>query len=287
MHIKAFMFFCCRRVLRQSVFALSVGIYFCAAATSAYSANKDFLFMEAIESKNAPPSLEQFGLRHLHVVNPRKDITFEGDDWANMVTRQSIEKVALSIGEDEMVCIDIESWPTCNKCSKRTRSLQRYIEVLDWFREVNSVPKLGFWGRPPKHEYFGAIQPSNSVRYRDWQQHNDFYKPLGSEVDVIFPSLYARYDDVDGWVRHAVANLQEARKYGKPTYPFITPYFIKSDKPYSKQPLNPAFWKIQLETVYQHADGLVIWTGPLKKWGQEDPWWEVTKAFIASKGPMR
>jgi hypothetical protein len=156
--------------------------------------------------------------------------------------------------------------------------------VLNWFRKTNDFPKLGFWGRPPKHDYFRAIKSKASNEYRDWRKHNDFYKPLGEKVDVIFPSLYARYDDVEGWVQHAIVNLEEAKKYGKPVYAFITPYFVRSDKPYSKKPLDPAFWRRQLETVYGKADGLVIWTGPMKKWNAADPWWKVTTAFLASKG---
>jgi len=263
---------------------LLVTVLLCAASTSGCSANKPFLFMEAVESRKAPASLESYGLKHLPVVNPRKDLEFEGDNKANMVARQSIERVARQVGSADMVCIDIESWPTCNTCSKRARSLDRYIQVLDWFRAVNPAPKLGFFGRPPKHDYYQALKPVESSEYRDWQKHNDFYKPLGEQVDVIFPSLYARYDDFEGWVKHAVANLKEARKYGKPVYAFITPYFIQSDKPYRKQPLDPAFWQVQLETVYQHADGLIIWTGPLKVWREDDPWWKLTKAFLASRG---
>lgn len=271
---------------RASILLLSAG-FLGIGATSAFSSDKEFLFMEAIESKNAPASLESYGLRHLYVVNPRKDLSFEGDDMANMVVRKSVEQVARQVRQAEMVCIDIESWPTCNVCNKRTRSLDRYIQVIDWFREVNPVPKLGYFGRPPKHEYFHAIVPINSHKYLDWQKHNVFYKPLGEKVDVIFPSLYARYDDVDGWVKHAVANLEEARRYGKPVYAFITPYFIESDKPYRKQPLDPAFWQIQLETAYEYADGLIIWTGPLKVWNEQDSWWKLTKDFLASKEAVR
>lgn len=252
-----------------------------------HGAEGGFLFLESIESKGRPESLEAYGLKHLPVVDPRKDLSFEGDNKKNMVLEKSIDEVARSLHGEEMVCIDIESWPTCNSCISRWRSRMRYSRVLEWFREANPDAKLGFWGRPPKHAYFRAIEPKDSEGYRDWQQHNDFYRPLAEEVDVIFPSLYARYNDVEGWIRHAEANLEEARQYGKPVYAYITPYYIKSDEPYSKTPLEPEFWRKQLETVYKHADGLVIWTGPLKQWDEDAPWWKITKEFLASKGAMQ
>jgi hypothetical protein len=44
-----------------------------------------------------------------------------------------------------------------------------------------------------------------------------------------------------------------------------------------------------LNTVYQHADGVVIWggwgdNGP-ESWNEEAPWWQVTKRFMQRFNP--
>jgi hypothetical protein len=244
-----------------------------------------FLLMESLRSKGNP-SLTEFGFSYLPIIYPRKDLSFEGDDMNNMVTKESVVRAAKSLSDADMVCIDIEHWATCNTCRHRQRSLDRYLQVLEWFRNANSKPKLGYWGRPPKHKYLAAIKKRESPDYREWVKWNDFYKPLAKKVDVIFPSLYTEYDDVQGWVKHAEENLAQARRYGKPVYAFLMPYYVRSNESYSKEPLPADFWKRQLETVYENADGLVIWDGPLRKWDPTAPWWKVTKEFLKAKGLM-
>ena len=40
------------------------------------------------------------------------------------------------------------------------------------------------------------------------------------------------------------------------------------------------FWRLQLETCRQYADGIVIWGGWQEQWDENAPWWVETKKFL-------
>jgi hypothetical protein len=40
------------------------------------------------------------------------------------------------------------------------------------------------------------------------------------------------------------------------------------------------FWRCQLETLYKHADGVVIWGGYRCDWQLNFPWWKETIKFL-------
>ena len=46
------------------------------------------------------------------------------------------------------------------------------------------------------------------------------------------------------------------------------------------------YWKLQLETVYKYADGVIIWSPKshniAKEWDENESWWIETKLFINS-----
>jgi hypothetical protein len=75
--------------------------------------------------------------------------------------------------------------------------------------------------------------------------------------------------------------MTEAKQYGRPVYPFLWPQYHKSWKPIDRD-----FWRLQLETVFDNADGMVIWT-PAKgkpRWNPVAPWWEETVDFLKTAG---
>src|SRR5262249_4133499 len=106
-----------------------------------------------------------------------------------------------------------------------------------------------------------------------------------------FPSLYTYYPDQAGWVAYAKANLSEARRLapGKPVYCFLWPqYHDSSTLAYQFLPVD--YWKLQLQTCRQYADGIVI-LGCVGKdgkmngwltWDDNAPWWQATIQFVAS-----
>ena len=139
------------------------------------------------------------------------------------------------------------------------------------------------------HRSTGTSRLLSSVGYSTWQAENDRLAPLAKDVDAFFPSLYTFYADRNGWVRYATAQINEARRYGggKPVFVFLAPQYHESNKILGGRFIEPKYWKLQLETASQQADGIVIWggwkNGPAE-WDEAAPWWKATKEFLREKG---
>jgi hypothetical protein len=70
---------------------------------------------------------------------------------------------------------------------------------------------------------------------------------------------------------------------GKPVYAFLWPqYYSTRHKELGDIYIEADFWRLQLETAYKYADGVVIWFPLRIDWEQasQGPWWEVTKTFL-------
>jgi hypothetical protein len=58
------------------------------------------------------------------------------------------------------------------------------------------------------------------------------------------------------------------------------PGFHESNKILGSKPIPPAFWTLQLDTIKQYADGVIIWGGWQVNWNENAPWWVATKVFL-------
>src|SRR5690606_15270403 len=117
-------------------------------------------------------------------------------------------------------------------------------------------------------------------------EKNSRLMPLADAVDVLFPSLYAFDLDEAAWVRYAEENLAEARRFGKPVIAFLWPQVHGSSARHGHEFVSGDFWRVQLETVYRHADGFVIWTPHGNERTEFDPragWWLATREFLAAR----
>lgn len=185
----------------------------------------------------------------------------------------------------ELAILDIEHWPLHGDDPVVAANIGKLSSVLNWFREESPDVRVGYFGILPIADFWSFRPGPESKRHRKWRARNDRLVPLARQVDVIFPSLYTYTDEKDMWVRYAVENIKEARRYGKPVYVFLWPQYSERNKTLGQEYLAPDFWKLQLETARQYADGVVIWGG----WGRDNnpaawdeaaPWWQVTKQFM-------
>ena len=122
-----------------------------------------------------------------------------------------------------------------------------------------------------------------AARYTAWHNLNLKLKPLGSAVDIIFPSVYAFYDDaksISCYPAYAKANIKEARIYGKPVWAFVWMKYHSNGRWVSR-----SAFRTHLETAYAAADGLVVWSKAKNSvaWSWSAPWWLETKDFLADK----
>ena len=107
-------------------------------------------------------------------------------------------------------------------------------------------------------------------------------RELAKHVDAFFPLLYTFDDDHARWEKRAQTSLAQARELDpqKPAYFYLWPqYHVRSARALRYVPGN--YWKIQLETARQYADGVVIWGSRSYVWNPQSGWWDATEQFAA------
>jgi hypothetical protein len=273
-----------KRILWGILFTLTVSIPISSnAAANQDRINRDaeFKVFDGSLFKNKP-DLRSYGIETATLV-------YQGQLWDSKssiqaTTEQQARKVGKAIAGDpskETVILDIEAWPLKGDIVTINQSLQRYSSLVKWFRSELPNASIGYYSLPPLRDYWRAIKGSGSPEYRAWQSDNNKIKRLMSTLDASYPSLYTFYTDRAGWVNYAIANLKEAKRLnpGKPVYAFLWPTYHDSNALLKGQAIPGDYWALQLETVMQYADGLVIWG--VGDWNENAEWWSVTKDFMS------
>jgi len=234
------------------------------------------------------PDLSEYGIQPIAIAYAGKF----GPDWYKQADRlpkvESVHAVAQEARiRGRVAVLDIEHWPLKGLPNSVTDSLAKYKAVLGWFQEAAPDVSVGYYGTPPIRDYWRAIKQKTSQEHRAWMDENDQLRPLAGAVDVFFPSLYTFYPDQTGWKTYAIAQIEEARRYGerKPIYVFLWPQYHDSNRLLGGQYLPDDYWLLQLQTAKEHADGIVIWGGwggnnRPAEWDEDAPWWKVTKRFM-------
>lgn len=198
------------------------------------------------------------------------------------VRRRAREARAL----DRPVVIDIEHWPLDGADERMRGYLAKYITVLQWTRSEAPGLNIGYFELLPMVAYGWALAAPGSRDHQRWQHENARRGALAPFVDAVYPHLYTYYPDRRAWTRYAEANLREARRYGKPVYAFLWPQYSERNAELGQRYLPEDFWRLQLETVRDLADGIVIWGGwdgaggAPAAWDESAPWWRVTREFM-------
>ncbi|MEM7564845.1 MAG: hypothetical protein AAF353_17615 [Pseudomonadota bacterium] len=272
------------RLLSGIIAIVAVQVALQAASASEFPASSfanDFRVYDEIRFKNKP-DLSQAGLTPIRVV-------YAAEMWRKRQVNEQVDHAHLhsffaspKFRNTSVVVLDIEHWPVDLRRFNRNQiieSIQKYRSVAQKFKSEHPRIQVGFYGVPPIRDYYSP------VRNRDmdqWLAANDLLSPIAESVDVIFPSLYTFKNDPADWKRYAIENIREARQYGKPVIPFLWPQFHQSNKFLGGDYMSPEFWRLQLETMIEHADGVIIWTPATNapEWNQEAPWWQATVDFI-------
>jgi hypothetical protein len=231
----------------------------------------------AVMDKHGIKQLTLYGHGHLWV---KKDPFLPEPNFAEIKNRASASKK----NNDTLVSLDIEMWEFDPKVtSKNKKTIDRFVNVAKTFRQQSPDVRFGFYSQLPLRNYWDPIRNSKKLAsgYADWQAVNRSMQPIADQVDVIMPSLYTFYKDRAGWLIYAEENIKEARKYGKPVYIYLWPqYTPDTDAKLARAEfIDHDFWKLQLETVFRLADGVIIWTpkGINQKWNENAPWWNFSK----------
>lgn len=229
------------------------------------------------------PDLSVYGIKPIKIIY--ESTLIDGSKGSEKKPNQvRIKKIAREIdGAGKIVLLDIECWPLTERWADghAAENIEKYLTVLKWFKEAAPMSLVGYYGVAPLIDYWRAIAPPESNKYKSWQGENDSMKPIAGRADLLFPSIYTFYENKEAWVKYASSQIAEARRYGvnKAVYVCLWPKYHESNNIIGGQYIPRDYWELQLETVYRLADGIVIWGGWKEIWDDTATWWIATKSF--------
>lgn len=233
------------------------------------------------------PDLSKLGVEPLtviyaHFLWPDEKVT------ANVPDLNFVEKQFKKYGSFNGApwCIDIEHWPLNTSDDEAKKNSERFLQIISAARRANPKVMIGLYGELPLNSYYPAIADPDSDQNKKWVSDNIRSRHIAESVDYIFPAAYTYYNLPNEWALYATRQIQMARMYGKPVYVFIWPQYHDSNELHAFEFIDKKFWRIQLETAYKYADGVVIWGGwdfkrnRKSQWDENAAWWQETKDFI-------
>ena len=232
------------------------------------------------------PDLSALGMEPVHIV--------DRGIWRDAANRLSPPDPALirryieSLPDDGApIVLDFENYRLSGADQEAAFALGQLRRIATMFRAAAPRRNLGFYDALPIRDYWRAIRPPSAPEYRAWQRESDRLAPLTRNVDMLFPSVYTFYPDSEGWVAYASAQICEARRLSsKPVYLFLWPQYHNSAE---GEYIDGRYWRLQLETAYRLADGVVIWggldirTNAFHRWDPQQPWWQETERFLRDR----
>jgi hypothetical protein len=245
-----------------------------------------FLVFDATLYK-AKPDLSQSGLTPISVEYPDVLWPAKSANMQNVPDATVVQKIASSASQSTGIAVvDIEQWPVVGDSATVAQSIGQYQQTLQMFQQDAPALHVGFYATAPIRDYWDVMAGPQSAGYLAWQQQNDAVAPIAQQADALFPSLYTFYTDQVGWQKFAIANIAEARRIapGKPVYVFLWPQYDASTGAQGGDYLPDAYWKMELETAKQYADGVVIWGGWTETWDNNASWWLITQQFMTEIG---
>lgn len=236
-----------------------------------YIAYEPNLFLERERSKRAPDALPDEGLLDVQIGAARRS----GGGF---------------------IVIDIEAWSVYK--SQRypvevAANIAKYQQTITMNRSRAPDLKVGLFSPLPVHSgYDRLIAPVDSPLHAEMVADNDNLVGLAGTVDAIFPIGYTYTDNRAEWAFAVAKQVNEARRIrpNTPVYVFLWPQYADyapTPADLRSQWLPADYWRHQLNTVYQHADGVVIWggwNGGRRRWDDAAPWWLATREFMIDKG---
>jgi hypothetical protein len=234
----------------------------------------------------AKPNLGQFGLTPITVAYQASLWPGTSANPQNVPDGSVVQTLAANASQSTGIEVaDIEQWPVTGDPVTVAQSVAKYQKTLQMFQQDAPSLQVGFYSVAPIRDYWDALAGPQSTAYLAWQQQNDVVAPLAQQANALFPSLYTFYTDQAGWQTYAIAQIAEARRIapGKPVYVFLWPQYDNGQAQGGGY-LPDAYWKMELETAKQYADGIVIWGGWTQTWDSNASWWLDTQQFMSTVG---
>jgi hypothetical protein len=238
------------------------------------------------------PDLSEYGIKNINIYYGTS-LWPGGTDKSELPKKSIITSMATKASiNNNTTILDIEEWPLSRVSDKIFyKNLNKYITVIKWFKNVAPNIEIGYYALPPTKAYHRILKGKKHKEYIEWKNKNNMTKPLANLVDILCPSLYTAKRKKAEWAEVAIENIKEAKRIGnnKPVYVFLWPFYDKN--PATKKRdiykyIGADYWRLQLKTVKDSADGVIIWGGwdfqkwKRANWEESAMWWIETKKFI-------
>lgn len=276
---------------------------------------EEFTLFERVYTSGRPTDLYQMGLNPIQLLGP--NLLWDPGESFDEPNIARIQATAAALDSRQLVVVDIEHWPIVGTDAEVNETIRKLALVVDTIRDTNPDLKIGIYSIPPVRNYWTPVVYDNGTpEFKLWEDQNAKLLPLADHVDFVAPSLYVFYPDYaldgtsipaerDRWVEYATENLLQSRQYGKPIIPWIwTQYHGGGGSPDPDSPdyrywmyelIGEEFWDIILNTVYEYADGAVVFdpstlvqTGdPIPRpWSDDYEWWIQTEGLLDETLPV-
>jgi len=239
------------------------------------------------------PDLNVYGVKKANVLYEYK-FWKKGEDKQDLPDKERVKELAKqALSTNELTVVDIEAWWLHGSDKEVQESVDKYVKIVKWMHQYNSALKVGMFGVYPIEDHGRASLLPLHPKYIKWKLENRRLMRIVLEEDYIIPSIYTFYNDKIKWKNAAISMIKEARAFNKPIYVFLWPYFSEKSKYKPLSPLPEDYWKMELEVVWEYADGVIIWGGwdPVIKgpaqWKNDFSWWVTLKEFMREKGILK
>lgn len=205
--------------------------------------------------------------------------------WRPGESRTVVDEGAIVLALEQVprdistIFLDIEDWPLFQVSSaERAANISNLMLVAELVRRELPRVQFGFYGFPPIGAYWPIIR--RDVSYQAWLDTNRALAPVARMVDCLFPSLYTFYSDRSGWLDFANAQIDEARRYDKPVYPFLWFQYFDGNLLLRGREVATEAWEEELRLCRARADGLVLWGGWEQQWSEDADWWRTAQRVL-------
>ena len=277
-----------RRFLARTARLGALAVLAASAGPNKVLAAPGFQLFDAMRFDGKPDDLSMCGLKPIRMVYSWE--LWRHRDW-DKPDLEHIENTLvpkLEAEQPDRIVLDVEHW--------EADEVDLPVSIVTTIKKHLPKLRVGYYSTVPVRDYW-AFQPGKEGRKIVYGEQVKAWGKLADAVDDLYPSLYAFYDDRDGWMRMADGLIQAGHAIGKPIYPFLWPQYHDQNKKLALKVIEGDFWLQQLDKVKdQGCDGAVIWgslaperrtpEGKIARmpWDPAAAWWLQTEAFAKAAG---
>lgn len=229
------------------------------------------------------PRAWPFGIRRARILYPSNLWPAKNEARHGPPRVEVVRWLASELNPNAPVILNIEHWPTRTE-AEANFTIERFRQTYAMFRHANPELRLGLYSIVPHREYWPFQRHPQHIERLRLAERNRRLAPLAELLDFICPSVYAFYNEPDGWEAYARGMIESAKAFGKPVFPFLWYEFHDNGEPENRgQRIPLPFWRRCLNLVADQADGMILWGGFRQQWDPNADWWFEVEQMMADR----